>query len=840
MLRPLPFTCFNDVFVMRHLKSLFLLAFLLVFAVTVNAQERNIKLTIQVTSVDGDDLKEQPITLIQDDYQVSYGTLKLNEQGSCSLKVYPGNHTLTIERSGFELFSKSFVVESGITESSVEAILLEKTRKPFALKADIDHDVNTGNNSISLSWNTEEPAFFDDFESYTPFAINFGMWTGIDADLEAAAPLVGSYPNRGVMQYAQIINPLTVTPTWWYDYPILRPYSGQQYVGFTRTNSGNANDDWLISPVVTVGTDNVLSFYAKAADQYPERFMVYVTTVTDNPVQSDFVRLDKDNYETSDYKSWKKYEYNLSAYAGKQVKFAIRYISHYNNYGSFMLMVDDVYVGQHQIANSRSKVLRAVKKSAHNPNEKFNIYLDNELKATTTDYEYVLENVASGEHTIGIQAVYLKAKSEMATIQVNVLSDNYAKVTLNVTADSKISADGQTVSMLNKATAMVYEQIVTDGKVVFMSLPKADYVVSIAEGAFNAYQYEVTIGKDMSIDINLTDHVIEPYNITASLGEDGIYTLRWNQELIFSDSFEDYEDFATGSFGEWLSIDVDKRPVYPIALGSLTNIVSFPGSGTAANPMPIAPMVFNPWHTVPAMLPTDKAIAAPTGDKSVVFFSSEQAASDDWLISPLLDIHEGYKLKLKAKAYDSMYPESFEFCVSDGSTVPADFKVLSYADNISAGQWALYTVDLADYAGKTVRLAVHYKSYDAFLAQIDDFVVGPENGQGEIVDYGNVVRFDISLDGEKLGEASTPQYRLPLLSEGEHTVGIKAVYKSGESKVVTYILKVTSGITHVALDYSRSMQVYSLSGVYVGNSVENLPNGVYLVRQDNQMIKIRK
>ena len=66
------------------------------------------------------------------------------------------------------------------------------------------------------------------------------MWTGIDADLEAAAPLVGSYPNRGVMQYAQIINPLTVTPTWWYDYPILRPYSGQQYVGFTRTNSGNS------------------------------------------------------------------------------------------------------------------------------------------------------------------------------------------------------------------------------------------------------------------------------------------------------------------------------------------------------------------------------------------------------------------------------------------------------------------------------------------------------------------------------------------------------------------------------------------------------------------------
>ena len=28
-----------------------------------------------------------------------------------------------------------------------------------------------------------------------------------DADEDAAAPLIGNYPNRGVMQYAQIINP---------------------------------------------------------------------------------------------------------------------------------------------------------------------------------------------------------------------------------------------------------------------------------------------------------------------------------------------------------------------------------------------------------------------------------------------------------------------------------------------------------------------------------------------------------------------------------------------------------------------------------------------------------
>jgi hypothetical protein len=251
-------------------------------------------------------------------------------------------------------------------------------------------------------------------------------------------------------------------------------------------------------------------------------------------------------------------------------------------------------------------------------------------------------------------------------------------------------------------------------------------------------------------------------------------------------------------------------------------------------------MVFNPWKTTPAMLPTDPAIAAPTGDKTIAFFSSEQAASDDWLISPLLEIREGYKLTVKAKAYSTMYTESMEFCISDGSLIPTDFTVISYVDDVSGGQWALYTVDLAPYAGKTVRLGIHYTSMDAFLAQIDDFTVGPEDGQGEIVDYGNVVRYDVSLDGQKIGETTTSEYRLPKLSEGEHTIGIKAVYKSGESKEITYLLTVTSGIVSVMLNSTLPMQVYNLSGMYVGNDLNSMARGIYMVKQGDKMFKIRK
>ena len=838
------------------MRNIFLLLTLALLAVaTANGQSRNKQLTIRVASIEGDDLKGQPLTLIQTDYEVSYGQLKLDAEGQCQVKVYGGHHLLTIEREGFNPLSHEFTVAEDATEMTVSVTITEKTRQPFALTATPLHDAFTGRDAVSVTWNTEAPAFFDDFESYEPFAIEFGEWTGIDGDLEAAAPILGNYPNRGVMQYAQIINPLTVQPTWWYDYPILRPYSGQQYVGFTRTSSGNQNDDWLISPVVTVGTDNVLQFMGKAADQFPERFMVYVTTVLDQPSQADFVRIDKDNYETADYRGWQQYTYDLSAYAGQQIKFAIRYISDYNRYRSFMLMIDDVYVGQKEesvklkvegtaAANSSLFTLHSSLKSPANANETFRVLLDGEQVGTTDSYSYVIEDVAAGEHTVGVQAVYLQAESEMTTTMVSIPDGGYSHLVFNVTAQSVLSADGQQLALLSMETAESYQLTVADGKAEILSLPNGQYVINIEQGAFDAYQQTLTVAGDATIDIVLSDYLMKPYNITATEGNDGSLTLRWNQELIFSDSFEDYDDFATGSFGDWLTIDNDHQPVYPIALGSASNIVSFPGSGTANNPTAIAPMVFNPWSTTPPMLPTDPAIAAPTGDKTVIFFSPQRVKADKWLISPLLDIHDAYELSVSAKGYSSMYPESMEFCISEGGSRITDFTAISEVSPVSSEQWTRYVTDLSAYAGQTVRLAVHYTSVDAFLLQVDDFTVGPEDGQGETVDYGNVVRYDIYLDGEKIGESTIPMFVIGNLTAGHHVVGIQAIYQNGQSEMATYTIGGAVGITSPAQHAaSRPQQSFDLQGRQLSNSKwSNSPilHGVYIVRTNDRILKVIK
>lgn len=769
------------------------------------AQTASVQVGVSVTAPGGESLKGQEVTVTHTGYNVGYGSLKLNAEGSLSFKAYPGPHLLEIERPGFEKVSETFEAADG-TPVELSVQLYEKTRTPYALRAENIHNAYTGRDDLALTWNVEPPVFFDDFESYDPFSITFGEWTGIDADGEATAALAGNYPNRGVMQYCQIINPLTVTPTWWYDYPVLQPRSGKQYAGFIRTSSGNANDDWLISPAITPGEENELAFWAKAADKFSERFMVYVTTDTDDPTQEDFVRIDQGNYESVDFKEWKRFSYDLSQWAGQPIRFAIRYNNYANRYGAFMLMVDDVYVGQKQ--SLKRFGARRVTKSPANPNETFKVYLDGAEAGTTDGYEFLLEGVAPGTHTLGVQAFYKATQSELTEMQTEVSAGPYRKLEVAVEANSKLSPEGTEITLLEDATATGYTMNVAGGEACIPFLPEGTYTLHIDGGAYEALEQTLTLDADKRVELTLEDNVVDPYNLEAIPAEKGAM-LKWNQESIFTDSFEDYPDFAKGEFGNgWKTIDNDQLPVYPISLGG--TIVRFPGSGTDVNPLPVPPMVFNPWATTPAMLPTDPAIAAPTGDKSVIFFSPQRYRADKWLISPPLDVREGHWFSITAKGY-AFYPESLELCISDGSDNPADFETLAAIPELTHEGWTEYSVELTGWEGQGRRLAVHYTSIDAFLAQVDDFKLGPQEEQRAAEDYGNVVKFEVYKDGSKIAETEGFSHFCPIDGTAPVRLGVKAVYKTRES-AISEIEFTPSGIMP-ALDKGEDRkETYTLSG----------------------------
>lgn len=843
---------------MKRLSIIFTLFALCGLFGSLSAQTRDNKMTINVKTVTGESVEGLVVGLEIPDWGFTYSTSEttLSADGQCTLNVYSATHRIVVEKEGYAVYDETVEVTGDIT---LDIELQEAVRQPFSLTGSIEHDVFTGKNDVTLTWNKEKPAFFDDFEGHPDWSISFGDWTGIDNDKQAAAILAGSYNNRGALQYATIVNPLTVVPTWWYEYPVLRPYSGNQYVGFVRTNSGEANDDWLISPTITVGNDNILRFMAKAADVYAERFQVGITTV-ENPTADDFTIISAGNYETVEYEEWVAKEYDLSAYAGQTVKIAIHYIANANRYGAFMLMVDDFYVGQPSYYDETSK-LRRVQKSPANPNEKFEIYQDGTKVGETESYSYTLENVEEGNHTFGVKAVYRLTETEISTMELAISNENCHRVTLNVTTNNEVSADGFDVDILNMDNGDLISAKVQDGKIVLESLPAGKYTLSIENPVYDTYREEIVVSDDMDKNIELKEHLFLPYNITVDLTEEGaVYDalVKWNQDLGFSDSFEDYGDFVTGEFGEWLTVDNDKLPVYPIALGSASNIVSFPGSGDAYNPTAIAPMVFNPYKTVPAMAPTDPAIMAPTGDKTVIFFSPQMAQADKWLISPAQTIRDGYVWQLTAKAY-AQYPETVRFCISTSQDLDS-FTVLDEVE-LPYDEWTVYTLDLSAYAGQTVYLAVNYISTDAFLAQVDDFYVGPSDDSDSMVDVGNVLHYEVYLDGELKGEPQETQFAFTGLTAGEHTVGIKAVYKSGVSEMAEYTFNAQSGVGEVEADaftavgVSGAVQVTAsvpaeltivdMAGrtllateMQEGVKTFAVPAGVYIVRMNEKVMKV--
>ncbi len=843
---------------MKRLSIIFTLFALCGLFGSLSAQTRDNKMTINVKTVTGESVEGLVVGLEIPDWGFTYSTSEttLSADGQCTLNVYSATHRIVVEKEGYAVYDETVEVTGDIT---LDIELQEAVRQPFSLTGSIEHDVFTGKNDVTLTWNKEKPAFFDDFEGHPDWSISFGDWTGIDNDKQAAAILAGSYNNRGALQYATIVNPLTVVPTWWYEYPVLRPYSGNQYVGFVRTNSGEANDDWLISPTITVGNDNILRFMAKAADVYAERFQVGITTV-ENPTADDFTIISAGNYETVEYEEWVAKEYDLSAYAGQAVKIAIHYIANANRYGAFMLMVDDFYVGQPSYYDETFK-LRRVQKSPANPNEKFEIYQDGTKVGETESYSYTLENVEEGNHTFGVKAVYRLTETEISTMELAISNENCHRVTLNVTTNNEVSADGLDVDILNMDNGDLISAKVQDGKIVLESLPAGKYTLSIENPVYDTYREEIVVSDDVDKNIELKEHLFLPYNITVDLTEEGtVYDalVKWNQDLGFSDSFEDYGDFVTGEFGEWLTVDNDKLPVYPIALGSASNIVSFPGSGDAYNPTAIAPMVFNPYKTVPAMAPTDPAIMAPTGDKTVIFFSPQMAQADKWLISPAQTIRDGYVWQLTAKAY-AQYPETVRFCISTSQDLDS-FTVLDEVE-LPYDEWTVYTLDLSAYAGQTVYLAVNYISTDAFLAQVDDFYVGPSDDSDSMVDVGNVLHYEVYLDGELKGEPQETQFAFTGLTAGEHTVGIKAVYKSGVSEMAEYTFNAQSGVGEVEADaftavgVSGAVQVTAsvpaeltivdMAGrtllateMQEGVKTFAVPAGVYIVRMNEKVMKV--
>ncbi|MDD2634174.1 MAG: choice-of-anchor J domain-containing protein [Bacteroidales bacterium] len=186
------------------------------------------------------------------------------------------------------------------------------------------------------------------------------------------------------------------------------------------------NNDWFITPKITLPNNSFFTFWAKSAtDQYGlERFNVLISTTNNSP--SSFTKFSSAEYIEPPI-TWTKYSGNLSAYNGQSIYLAIQCVSS----DAFAFLIDDLLIQ----TNSDVDVESELSKQIHiypNPTDGIvtvklpeasanicvrNILGQEVLKLTTNSVE---TNIDLTQQKAGIYFVEIKLSQEVITKRITI------------------------------------------------------------------------------------------------------------------------------------------------------------------------------------------------------------------------------------------------------------------------------------------------------------------------------------------------------------------------------------------------------------------------------------
>ncbi len=252
-----------------------------------------------------------------------------------------GSVTFTDLSTGGTITSRSWTFSGGTPSTSTAAspVITYNTAGTY----NVSLTVSTGSSSDSetktgyITVTNAGSGFTYDFEACTDFAVDqFSPCTTYDGDNQTT---YGSdnmnFNNESYTGSFIAFNPATTTPaagsSW-------AAHGGTKY-GACFAATTPANNDWFITPQISLLSNSEFSFWAKSVTaQYGlERFNVYVST-TNNSIGS-FSKISTGSYIEAPT-TWTQYVYDLSAYNNQNVYFAIQCVSN----DAFAFMIDDIVV----------------------------------------------------------------------------------------------------------------------------------------------------------------------------------------------------------------------------------------------------------------------------------------------------------------------------------------------------------------------------------------------------------------------------------------------------------------------------------------------------------------
>lgn len=189
---------------------------------------------------------------------------------------------------------------------------------------------------------------------------------------------------------------------------IIDTHSGERVLVAWSNRHGIDNDDYLISPLLDISGEFVVSFWTRGYWwRYEETLMVgYSTTgkeADDFTWVGDPILVDFDQWEQK----------TVTIPAGAKYV-AIRCVSGTNNY---LVAIDDIFIGSPENIpgldqQAPAKVAGAILG--------YEVYLDGEKVKSTTETSHLFEGLGNGSHTAGVTTRYASGETAMATVDFEI------------------------------------------------------------------------------------------------------------------------------------------------------------------------------------------------------------------------------------------------------------------------------------------------------------------------------------------------------------------------------------------------------------------------------------
>lgn len=333
-------------------------------------------------------------TFTMDIYDISDGVdLDITEIHNYSYNIYRDNEKIATTS---ELFFKDESVEVGLhnycvevncDESSVSEEVCIDVNIEFLCNPVTNLNSEINENNITLNWelNLDEPNYFEEgFEAgYLPEGWEIRQF---DANTWEVGGLVN------------------------YSYNNIYPHSGdyQIYCFF----SYDPQDEWLITPYITIPNNANLSFWTHVllGSSYNDHY--YVKISTDNG--ETWTKLWDASEQQSGYNQYETpIEIDLTPYGGKQVLIAWHALSDDGIYHTWFL--DDIFIvsSEKKLQFNGKDIIDLTRDDIT-----FNIYQNNELVGSTTEYSFTHENVENGDYEYCVEVEYNECISEKTCLDV--------------------------------------------------------------------------------------------------------------------------------------------------------------------------------------------------------------------------------------------------------------------------------------------------------------------------------------------------------------------------------------------------------------------------------------